>query len=230
MKHVFSVLFSFVFLSCATSLLAFDLASVEKPMQFQTRWIARALQHNGMPLQVMSMRTHQSVQLVTTAFAQCWQQADYFIRQEQAAGWQLLSAIVDNHSIVLQLREDNGVTHAYLSAVPLDTLPSSQPYERQFPRPSGTHLLSSTYSKDGGDNATTLILSNKQSLRVNRDYYRRVLSAGGWQIELDRNFNDTISFLTRNRRSALELVLRYQQGQTYLFANIRHQAGENDGQ
>jgi hypothetical protein len=215
----------FVSLSSAFSsaLYAFDLQRIERPAQFQAQWVSSLMQHNGMPMQVLKLQTALPLQGVQAAFESRWQQAGYFIQESKAADWLLLSTILDDHNVVLQMREEAGRTVAFLSAIPLDYQITRSNYANSFPKPWGTRVVSSTRSSDGGHTATTLVLSNKVPLCANRDFYRRALIDAGWQIDLDKEASGTVSFFASSRYGVLELVLRQDQRQTILFANIRHE-------
>lgn len=204
---------------------AFELQDLQAPPGVRLSWVGKRIVQNGMPMQIVQLQSHQPVAEVLRFYREDWRH--YHKPGERATvtntsgDWQILSTLVDEHNVVVQLRREAGQTVGFLSSTPLDTPTRQNAIARHFPRQGGTKLLSSTESNDSGAKATTMIFQNHHSLQANRAFYQDSLQRNGWTLSRSTVVRGTAVMLFGRSSGSLELAMRRENETTTIFANVR---------
>lgn len=206
--------------------LAMQLATLQKPDNVTLQWVSRQLDHNGVSMQVQQLHAKKLPLALLEDYQQLWRQSGYLTQQRSLARWQLLSTVIDNHNVVLQVESYGSGCRGFLSSIPINAIENRALRHDNFPRPWGTEQISKTLSNDAGARASTLVLRNNLSLAQNIRFYRHILRNNGWQIELDKITRGTATLFATNRHVNLELALRHEKGLAYIFANVRYQGSD----
>lgn len=212
-------------LVCAANTLAFDLQELAAPPQTRLSWVGRHIVQNGMPMQILQLRSSLPMAEILRFYRQRWQvyhrPGERSSLTRDVGDWRMLSTVVDAHHVVLQLKREAGQLTGYLSATPLDTPTEQSQIAEQFPRQSGSRLISSTESNDGGAPATTLILENRFPLRDAFRFYHTALQRRGWKLSRSDVDRGTAVLRFARPSGSLQLALRREKDRTYIFANLR---------
>lgn len=224
-KHLLALALVICLLASAANTLAFDLQGLAAPPQTRLSWVGKHIVQNGMPMQILQFQSSLSQPELLRFYREEWQQ--YHKPGERASvtrdvgEWRMLSTLVDAHHVVLQLKREAGQLTGFLSATPLDIATEHSSITNQFPRQSGSQLISSTESNDGGVKATTLILQNHYSLRESHTFYKNALQRKGWKLSRSNVARGTAVMLFDRPSSSLQLAMRRENNQTLIFANVR---------
>lgn len=203
---------------------AFDLQELRVPPETRLSWVGKRIEQNGMPMQIVQLQSSLPLAEVLRFYREDWR--NYHKPGARATvsrpvgEWQMLSTLVDEHNVVVQLKREAGQTTGFLSATPLDTPTRQNAIARHFPRQGGALLVSSTESNDGGAKATTLILQNNYSLRANQVFYETSLQKNGWTLSRSSVVDGTAVMLFGRSSGSLELAMRRANDTTMIFANV----------
>lgn len=215
----------FLTLIFSPALSAFDLQSLEQPPETRFHWVAQDIHHNGLAMQVLQVESTLPLDSLFDFYHMTWSQTaaqhERSTTRRKAGQWTVLSALLNEHNVALQLQAEPGRTWGYLSATPLGDSPKTSRLAEQFPRQWSTELISSTQSHDGGGLATTVILRNGFSVRSNQDFYQRHFENAGWLLSHSRTDKGTVVLFFDKGQEAIELGLKQEQQHTVVFANLR---------
>ncbi len=205
--------------------LALDIQSIERPPETSMTWIGERIEHNGMPMQILQLSSTLTTEQLFKFYRELWQpmhaENEQATMERRAGDWHIISTLLDDHNVVVQLKSESGRTNGFLSATPLDKQPDQSEITRRFPRQWGTELISSTVSTDGGTRATTLVLKNSHSIESNHDFYTRTLQNNGWTLSHQNvQMGGSVMFFD-NSSGAVELAIRRDNSSTLIFANVR---------
>lgn len=212
-------------LAGATNTLAFDLQELQAPPETRLSWVGQDIVQNGMSMQIVQLQSSRSIPEVLRFYREDWR--NYHKPGTRATvtrtvgEWQMLSTLIEQHNVVVQLKREASQTTGFLSATPLDTQPRKNSISKHFPRQGGTQLISSTESNDGGAKATTLILQNNRSLRANQAFYQNSLQRSGWTLSRSNVLGGTAAMLFDRASGSMELAISRDKGTTTIFANVR---------
>lgn len=203
---------------------AFDLSDIRVPANTETSWVGRGIEHNGVTMDVKLLSSSESSDQLLTFYKNMWESdggegVDYTIGE--AGDFKLISKIMDNHNIVIQLR-DNSSGHAegYLSAIKLSSIGNAVS-DDDFPALSNTTLVSKTVSDDTGKKAVTRVLINNYSVVSNAEFYRSRFESDGWaKSYANAETRSFLAFYSRNNKT-MELAISKKPGkETVIFVNI----------
>lgn len=204
---------------------AFELQELATPPETTLSWVGKDIVQNGMPMQIIELRSTLSVEEIKAFYRQDWlsyhRVGERSSVQRRVGQWDILSTLIDNHNVVVQLKQDGGLTTGFLSTHPLDLEPEPSQVSEKFPRKWGTELISSTESNDAGVVATTLVLQNQYTVRENKLFYEAELVRNGWSMARSTINTGTVVMLFNRSSGALELAMRREDNNTLIFANVR---------
>jgi len=126
-------------------------------------------------------------------------------REAQAGEWTVISRIVDDVLLVLQLRETGQGAEALMSAASLETVGVSSGASAELP-PGGT-LLSTTESRDGGRGAVTTIVAARERPGEVALFYRDRYVRAGWTLARDTVAEGASVLLFDRDGAHLEIVV-----------------------
>jgi hypothetical protein len=218
-----AVLFLLIQSTCA---LAYDLNDVVVPPGAELRWVAEDIKQNGVPMQIQLFSSGKKVNEVLEFYRSQWQERatdempGYI--ENRIPGWSVISILDHKDIVALQLRPSrDGGTEGYLSAVNINSQPAQDKITRNFPRPSGTTLVSSTQSSDLGKKATTIFMINSLSLGAVEDFYRHTMPVRGWARGMDANHGGTSVMLFEKDDFNCELsITEESRGDVIIIANL----------
>ena len=217
--------FSICLLAGAAKTLAFDLQELAAPPQTQLSWVGKHIVQNGMPMQILQLQSSLPQAELLRFYRQEWEAfhkpGERSSITRDVGEWRMLSTLVDAHHVVLQLKREGSQLTGFLSSTPLDTRTEQSSITTQFPRQSGSQLISSTESNDGGVKATTLILQNRYSLRDSHNFYKTALQREGWKLARSNVARGTAVMLFDSPSGSLQLAMRRDKDKTFIFANLR---------
>ncbi len=202
-----------------------DIQHIEHPPLTTLSWVGERIEHNGMPMQILQLNSELSKEELFAFYKDLWQathRPDQQAAIERSVGeWQIISTILENHNVVVQVKPSSVGLEGFMSATPLDQQATQNEIARHFPRQWGTELVSSTESNDGGAKATTLILRNSHTLESNHEFYTRTMQANGWTLShQNTQLGGSVLFFD-NDDGAVEMAIRRESNNTVIFANVR---------
>lgn len=218
----------FALLAWPVAALALDIQHIEHPRETSLTWVGERIEHNGMPMQILQLNSRLSKEALFEFYKELWKPMhapDQQATVEKSVGeWQMISTLLDDHNVVVQVKPSATGLEGFMSATPLDYRPEQSTIARHFPRQWGTELVSSTQSQDGGVKATTLVLKNTHTLESNHEFYERTLQANGWTLSHQNRQRDGSVLFFDGKEGAVELAI--QRGgdnnrNTLIFANVR---------
>ncbi|MFK7732279.1 MAG: hypothetical protein AB8B48_11740 [Pseudomonadales bacterium] len=212
-------------LSISSNAFSFDIQHIEHPPLTSLTWVGERIEHNGMPMQILQLNSELSTSELFGFYKEIWQPMHAENQRatiERSVGeWQIISTLLDNHNIVVQVRPSPIGLEGFMSATPLDEAPVQSEIARHFPKQWGTELVSSTQSQDGGVQATTLVLKNTHSLESTHEFYTRTMQANGWTLShQNTQLGGSVLFFD-NKDGAVEMAIRRENSNTVIFANVR---------
>lgn len=219
---------AFLLSSLSAAALALDIQHIEHPPETSMTWVGERIEHNGMPMQILQLNSRLSKDELFEFYQELWKPMhapDQQATVEKSVGeWQMISTLLDDHNVVVQVKSSSTGLEGFMSATPLDYRPEQSTIARHFPRQWGTELLSSTQSQDGGVKATTLVLKNTHTLESNHEFYERTLQANGWTLSHQSRQREGSVLFFDGKDGAVELAI--QRGgnnnrNTLIFANVR---------
>ena len=221
--EVISLLF---FLLLVQSAQAYDLDRLELPPNTEVKWIADNIEQNGVPMQIQQFSSGMDVAEVLKFYRQQWESRatddmpGYL--ENDIPGWHVIS-MLDNHDIVaLQIREAaGGGTEGFVSTADIRSKAAQDELTREFPRPSGTQLISSTKSFDLGKEATTILMMNSLSMESVATFYTDTMPAEGWSAGLKSRHGNTAVMLYEKDSISCELsITDNERGKIVIIANL----------
>jgi hypothetical protein len=214
-----------LFGSANQSVWAEGLADLAFPPGTRTAWVAENIEQNGVPMQIQQLTSVATVNEVLDFYRAQWKDsADPSIPgfvENKVGEWQTISQLENNLQTVIQIKNSrSGGTEGFASQIDIRSTPGSNRATRNFPRKSGSQLISSTESKDGAKTATTILLMNAFSIKSNADFYHSKMRAKGWSLAHAKN-QSSVSILLFNRSGkSCEIAISKNKGRTVIFANI----------
>ncbi len=189
-------------------------------------WVAPEIEQSGIPLQIQQLKSGQSVEQVLNFYRTEWADAGNgdspgFI--EKAVGeWNVISRLDGGTNIVIQVKAAaDGSTEGFLSVADVTGAAKESEISQDFPRLSGSELISSTASRDPGKSATTLILRNRFSVSSNTSFYQSRMPSKGWQqVHAVRAQGADILLFNKNGNSLEVAVTQDSDGITVVLANF----------
>ena len=169
-------------------LFAYDLNDVELPAGTEVQWIAEDIVQNGVPMQIQQFNSGLTVSEVLQFYRDHWagrakgETPGYL--ENTLPGWNVISMLDNNDIVALQIRPSSkGGAEGYLSTANVTSKSEQDKLTRDFPKPSGTQLISSTKSFDAGKQATTILMMMKQK----RWNSWRLRFLAGWDFQTPIN-------------------------------------------
>jgi hypothetical protein len=210
----------------SSSVLSEGLATLVLPPGTKTVWVAEDIKQNGVPMQIQQLTSSATVAEVLKFYRSQWADSSDpnvpgFV-ENQVGEWQTISQLINNQQTVVQVKTGrNGGTEGYVSQIDTRSKPGDDRVTRNFPRKSGTQLISSTASKDGAKISTTILLMNTFSVVTNTDFYKLKMPGKGWSLAHTVNQGEVSMMLFNRPGRTCEIAISKNKGRTIIMANIQ---------
>lgn len=195
------------------------------PPGMRASWVAENIEQNGVPIQIQKLTSGASVNDVLAFYRAQWSESTdpevpgYV--ENQVSEWKTISQLENNQQTVIQVKaRPGGGTEGFASRIDIRSSPGTNRVTRNFPRKSGTQLISSTESKDGAKSATTILMMNTFSVSSNADFYRSKMRARGWKLVHAVNPVGLSTMLFNRSKKSCEIAISKNRGKTIIMANI----------
>ncbi len=204
------------------------------PPRAQVEWVGQNIDVNGIKSAIRAFHTKKSIESVVQFYRKEWKRPvgkdmPGYMESIDAAPWYVISRIEDGYLMAVQVRvkdNDKSGSWGYLSMSPLPKASKKEPkLAKSVPRIPGTYILNEMKSEDPGKDASTVLLSNQQSVRSNADYYRSHYQGQGWTTETDQSlgYDEGHSLVFKNRRNRVTIMLLKDQFYTRIVVNsVKH--------
>ena len=204
------------------------------PPRAQVEWVGKDIAVNGIKSAIRAFHTKKSIESVVKFYRKEWNRPPEkdlpgYMESIDAAPWYVISRIEDGYLLTVQVRvkeNDQSGSWGYLSTSPLPKNSNKEPQiARGVPKIPGTYVMNEMISDDPGKEASTVLLSNQQSVRSNADFYRSHYQSKGWTTETDRSlgYDEGHSLVFKNRRNRVTIMLLKDQFYTRVVVNsVKH--------
>ena len=203
---------------------AFDLSDVSVPHSTDSAWVGRGIEHNGVIMDIKTLKTQQSSEQVLAYYQNMWEMGGkegegYVIGD--VGEYKVISSIIENHNVVVQIKSGRrGGAEGYLSSIDLASLYDVKEKD-DFPTLSNTMLISKTKSNDEGKAAVTRVLMNNYSVTSNSDFYEDRLSSYGWKRTFEKAQGSSYTAFYSKNKQTMEMAISKEAGKgTVIFVNI----------
>lgn len=181
-------------------------------------WVGQNVEVNGIKSAIRAFHSKKSIEDVVEFYRHEWKKPvakdkPGFMETINAAPWYIISRIEDGYLLTVQVQvqeNDQSASWGYLSISPL---PGARNKPKQFgagvPKIPGSYVINEMKSDDPGKEATTVIISNTNSVNGNAAFYRQHYQGKGWSTETDRKLGsrEAHSLVFKNRRSRVTIMV-----------------------
>ena len=203
-----------------------EYGAIPMPDSMHSVWVGQDIVQNGIPMQIQSFTYSGSVENLLAYYKNQWAtpgQSDVpgFVENE-AGGWAIISHLESNSNIVIQAKpSDSGGAEGFISQATLGAQSDVEEIISEFPKMSGSDVISATESSDSNREATTLIFSNHFSVESNARFYKDKMKALGWNYLYGSVQGRTSILLFNGAGSQTEIAIsKNENGTTIIFANV----------
>lgn len=203
-----------------------DRLSVEEvpvPDDASVRMVARDLVQHGLPVQIASLETSRSREATLEFYRDAWpaDEDGPGHLESQAGEWVIISHLLDEQNIVVQLRDDAGGTAGLISVMSLQPLETPAAVDR--PLPPGGERLSTTTTVDIGTSATTSVIESPERAGLVSAFYKDVLAREGWSLVSERVVSGQIVLMLQQAGAWIELVVsdEFSEGSVVVLNEVR---------
>jgi hypothetical protein len=160
--------------------------TVEEPPQATLEWVAKDMVYNGVPTRIQFFRSKAAPQDVLAYYRQRWTENGQRRYVENRPGpWKSISRAVGDFFVTVQVRRAaDGGAEGYLSQRPLKT-PPTPALGQGFALPQGSSVVNDIQSRDGDQQARTLLAFNSLTVDGNAAFFRSSLADEGWGVVSD---------------------------------------------
>ena len=181
-------------------------------------WVGKDLEVNGIKSAIRAFHSKKSIEDIVRFYRSEWKKPvekdkPGFMETIDAAPWYIISRVEDGYLLTVQVQvqaNDQSASWGYLSISPL---PGAKDKVKQFgvgvPKIPGSYVINEMKSDDPGKEATTVIISNTNSVNGNAAFYRQHYQGKGWTTETDRKLGsrEAHSLVFKNRRSRVTIMV-----------------------
>ena len=203
-----------------------EYGAIPMPESMHSVWVGQDIVQNGIPMQIQSFTYGGSVENLLAYYKNQWEntgQSDIpgFVEQE-VGGWAIISHLENTTNTVVQAKSsDDGGAEGYISQATLGAKSDVKEIIRDFPKMSGSDVISATESSDSNREATTLIFSNHFSVESNTVFYKSKMKALGWSYVHGAEQGKTSILLFNGEGTQTEIAIsKNENGMTIIFANV----------
>lgn len=226
-----NLLFASVLLSFLSSPLLFAGApDFPPPPGAAVEWVGKDLEVNGIKSAIRAFHSKKPIEDIVKFYRSEWKKPvekdkPGFMETIDAAPWYIISRVEDGYLLTVQVQvqeNDQSASWGYLSMSPL---PGARDKVKQFgasvPKIPGSYVINEMKSDDPGKEATTVIISNTNSVNGNAAFYRQHYQGKGWTTETDRKLGsrEAHSLVFKNRRSRVTIMLLEDKNFTRIVIN-----------
>jgi len=138
--------------------------------------VADSVTVNQLNMSILQVQGRENAASLLARIEKEWTDEGYAVKRNQAAGWEVVSALSEKCLTTLQLVERSGA-FGYFARNPLNTKVAKLP---KLPMPPGGKVLSTVASNDDGRQAVTVMISSTQSVNALATYYKKRLTDEQW--------------------------------------------------
>ena len=179
---------------------------------------------------VMSIRqfyTKDKIDKVKKFYYRRWEKGEIkdlpgYLETEDNPPWHIISRLQQGYLLTVQMQSaDDGGTWGYLASSELAQEPVQTSAADAIPKLPDSEILHDIQTKDIGQSATTMLISNKKSLESNTNYYKNHYQQRGWRTDLDQAIVDEGSHVMAftKGKNKVNLVLKRVDKSTVITVN-----------
>ena len=186
--------------------------------------IDSVIYQNGIPIRINGISSHLSIKEILSFYKREWAAKTIdgtpsFI-VKQAGEWSTISTMRNGVSYVVQIKDGVAGTEGFISKLDLREDHKSNDLLQEFPRITGSEVLSFTESSDDDQSGLTLVVRNNFSLSANRDYYLSALKPDNWALQYHKEVEETyVMFFIHPDNKHREISLVSDGDQTLVVIN-----------
>ncbi len=155
-----------------------------RPMPgMETRWAARRIRLNGVPMSIRLFTVASPVEEVVAYYQRLWKGRGEIVVEVAGAGERIVGHGDRGHYFTVQVRPAPAGAEGSLVVTAMDAPAAAR---TSFPLRRGSRVLSRMESWDAGLLAETLQIRAQHSVASMVSWYRRTLGSRGWKEQLDR--------------------------------------------
>lgn len=204
------------------------------PPKANVEWVGKNINVNGIQSEIRAFHTRQSIERVVHFYRKEWKRPPEkgipgYLENIDAAPWYVISRIEDGYLLTVQVQvkeNDQSGSWGYLSLSKQPKKSNKEPkLAPSVPKIPGSYVMNEMLSEDPGKDASTVLLSNKHSVRNNADFYRGHYQSKGWTTETDQTlgYNEGHSLVFKNRRNRVTIMLLKDEVYTRIVVNsVKH--------
>jgi hypothetical protein len=146
----------------------------------------------GRAMQIRQFSSADAPEKVYEFYRRLWKEDENGIKPGYAetdamSPWHIVSRVEDGYLMTVQAQPtDNKGTWGYLALSRVDEAPAESTDAPGIPKMSGSQVLQNITSRDPGQTGSTVLLTNRNSLTSNVNYYRQQFQAGDWRPDMDK--------------------------------------------
>ncbi len=169
-----------------------DAPEIPIPKNAKISIVGQDMTVGGKAMSIRQIYTRDKISKVKAFYHSRWAEAEIpglpgYTENNALEPWHIISRLEEGYLLTVQIqRADDGGTRGYLASSKLsrELTPSKQ--AESFPKIQGTRIVHDIQSRDAGQRAVTMLLSNHHSLSSNSSYYKNYYQQRGWRIDLDQ--------------------------------------------
>lgn len=155
----------------------------------QSRWIAKRILQNGVPMSILQFSYSGTAQQVADYYQQYRANKPVNITSKDNA----INIGYEENGFFYSIQVNNSTTNSNTqgSIVTSKRLTTPPPPSTDLPLISGSTIISQTNSIDGTISAETLMVSNHHSREANYRYFNQQLKQRGWEKTFETSISNT---------------------------------------
>jgi len=194
----------------ASSALGAERLAIEQipvPSDAEVRVVARDLVQHGLPVDIASLTTSQSLDATLDFYREIWpERSDGPGHLESRVDdWTIISHLNGDQNVVVQLRDDSNGTTGLISIMSLQVVATPSAASQLLP--PGGEQLSTTTTKDIGTSATTSVVESPDRPGVVSAHYKDTLQRAGWSLVSERVVSGQIVLMLQQTGAWIELIV-----------------------
>lgn len=223
MNKLVNISIIIMMLCMSSTLYAYEEESALYPLPYDLSLsvVSESMIQNGMPVSIYSIGYMGQPKEIIEYYKSKWAGdivdgvPPYVVNE--ISGWKIISKIVNGKNIVVQVRNKKpyGI-EGYVSIADLDR---TRVPDLNALAPKGSQVQSRSQSVDGPLRADTIILTNRNSVQSNRDFYMRELNKNGWQVLHEEIRQGAQVIVLSGNQGRLEVAIAPANGETMVVMN-----------
>lgn len=177
------------------------------PKFFKLHIVADEMNYNSVTMSISGFDTNKSATDILEFYTKEW---DGEIKTSHYGEWIIYSHLKEGILYTVQFKENKLSITGFIA---LSNLPGVQSKKLKrlgdgFPMPKNTKVANDIRTNEAGRMSRMLLLTNSQSVNSNYEYYRRILSMQGWEIQYEEKFSkNRAGLVLAKNNSTLNVVI-----------------------